>query len=195
MSDPETIRKNLSDYNRQLLLGRRRRGSDSPSLIPNYEAMIEELVALAKAQHDVSRGYFAQSSWSDFVMPAGPFFTISEERAKPDIEKRVDDIERKLETLEIDSKQLEALVSKILLDEFSTLPYIRRMFLTKTPEGFSLLVSYSTDDLKRVLQDIFLRKKAVRGKYPGTNIDVVPVSDDKLVQNNWYRTSLIFSRE
>lgn len=193
MSDPETARENLRDFEKMWKRGRPsgpRLGSPSTTKLDD---VISQLFTYLNMRRESAPNIYFETALGSGLVPIR-FGVPSVGPPKPDLETRVERIEEKLEKLQVEFGQLDAIAKKIVLDEFSSLSYVKRILMERSREGVSIYLVCQSADLRTVLQDVFVRKKAIRDKYPTLYLDVIPITEQSMPQSGFYQAIQIFNR-
>jgi len=108
-------------------------------------------------------------------------------------ESMLDDHERRISSLEQNDTKLENIVSKLIVDTFSTLDYVKKILITRISEGFSVIIIHDSKDSTKVILEVVARKRRFRERFPDIYLEIQPLEIERIGDRRW-EAKEIYSR-
>ena len=129
------------------------------------------------------------------VLPSDFIFTHTDAKIPSETDYRLTNLEEKVEWL------LEGKIdqySDVYLDdikkEFSSLPFIQKIFVEKTPTGYDLVIIYDDEKSKNALSTITQSKINLKKKLTDIYLELTVLRSSDINKKEWESRKLIFER-
>jgi len=151
-----------------------------------------DLTELAKA---LNEGYFKADS---SITVIGHIESLNVESSgtteRDEYRERLDNHEKRITILEQASTKLDGLAKSIVVDSFSSIPFVTRLFVVTNLDVFTVFVVYEDSSPREVRKIVVQKEIDLRKRFPQLRFDFIPIESSGGKIPEFYRAQEIYSR-